>query len=662
LKKPPPSLSPRLHRAASYAAPLLLVLAAGCTVIPPLGPACRTSSRNGANEPPTHCFYFPESLALDPLGDVLYVANDNIDLSFGGATVVAVDLMRHERAVECFRRHGYTGDGDAECGHVSCADLGRATDRSVSIEEMESIEASLGKPPADYDRCYCQWDVDDPSVINCESVRFVMGDQGVKTGFFPSSMAVLAEDPPNWAALPADGSTTLHRGLYLSVRGDPSITFIDVTRPLPQNHDGTVRPSVHLDCGLNSQPDPPHMLGQPYVLKTCADANHVQQTTDDVLIDPDDPSQGTRPRFNVPSEPSGVFIDRGCVERGYKHDRGSFLADASQNPNGKPPCYLEQSPGNYLAGTYYQYLVSSHRETGQVSAYDLGRSAILPVPAVLQDVSNTLLSTADAAGRRGGFGIAPRVYGDLSQPWYMTSSVSGDIVTFRVATAAGPHIVPGLTLSISNQFSLQADNVRDIVFADGGNRAFAALFAPPALAILDTSTRGGSGLPINQVTNVVNLCLGPSRIALAEVPRADMGADVRMTRLYVTCYNSGQLAEVDGDSGEMLAAIPVGRGPLSIVLNFGQPQSGQGVDLCVDPYISDGEAATHGITCPPMGGPGDLRPYPPRSPGVTGQLGPRAYVSAYLDNAIAVLDLDPRSPSYRRIISRIGLPIPKQVQ
>jgi hypothetical protein len=31
---------------------------------------------------------------MDPLGDVLYATNTNADLSFGGATVVAVDVLR----------------------------------------------------------------------------------------------------------------------------------------------------------------------------------------------------------------------------------------------------------------------------------------------------------------------------------------------------------------------------------------------------------------------------------------------------------------------------------------------------------------------------------------------------------------------------------------
>jgi DNA-binding beta-propeller fold protein YncE len=148
---------------------------------------------------------------------------------------------------------------------------------------------------------------------------------------------------------------------------------------------------------------------------------------------------------------------------------------------------------------------------------------------------------------------------------------------------------------------------------------------------------------------------------LAEVPHREMGSTVKFTRLYVTCYLSGQVAEIDGDSGELLGTMLVGRGPLSIALNFGQQNGGIAVDPCVDPYLSDADAAARGVICPSAGQP-DLRQHPPRPPSTPGPLGPRAYVTAYLDNAISVLDLDPRSPSYRRVVSRIGLPTPKQVQ
>ena len=92
-----------------------------------------------------------------------------------------------------------------------------------------------------------------------------------------------------------------------------------------------------------------------------------------------------------------------------------------------------------------------------------------------------------------------------------------------------------------------------------------------------------------------------------------------------------------------------------IALNFGATS---GIDSCADPYISDEEAARLGVYCP--SGKPDLRPRPLGSSAL--QIPPRAYVSSYLDSTVAVVDLDPSSPTFRRTVARIGLPSPKKVE
>lgn len=605
---------------------------------------------------------------MDPLGDVLYAANTNADLSFGGATVVAIDILRHARAVECFRRFGSDPGtaGDSFCGKVSCSDSGAVLGTSATVEETESKEADQSVRAADFDRCYCQRDLDDPTVVSCESQRFVMSDQTVKIGFFPGEMQLLAEDPPNWLALPERAA--LRRGLLLAVRGDPSITLLEAARPLRRGRSGGESPELRLGCDKPSRltdaevaaPKSTHQAGVPYTLSTCNEANRVNRTPDDVWINPDDESEGTRPRFELPAEPISVYLDRGCIEPGFSHDRGTFLSDRNQNPQGRPPCYKLEG-ANLRTGTYYQYLVTSHLPTGQASSFDLGKNPIeLPTP-VLSDVSGSLLSTSD--GRTGAFALAPRKHGDLSQPWYVTSKLTSTLSTFRLGV--GPKVVPGLLFGISSQFTNATQDVRSIVFEPSGDRAFLALFQPPALAVVDTRLRGGgSNIPVNQVTSVVNLCAGPSRQVVAKVPRYSMGQVVLTTRVFVTCYLSGQIAEVDPDTGELIGTMQTGRGPLSIALNFGSDETPTAVgypgavDPCADPLLSTSDAARLGVTCPGIGN--DLRPRP-FGPGQA-QLPARAYVSNYLDNTISVLDLDPRSPSYRRMVARIGLPSPKQVQ
>lgn len=614
-------------------------------------------------------------MAIDPLGDVLYVANTNFDRSFGGATLLAVDVERHERAVKCFRSYGadtFDSDGnpvpaagDAECGMISCADSGYSLGRDATVEATDLQESGY-HAPAHFDRCYCQRDVFDPNVVNCEPQRFIVPGQTTKVGSFPADLQLLAEDPPNWDAAFTD-SQTLHRSLYLAVRGDPSVTFMRVERPLPTTPTSLTAPKVNIDCGGRSKDEGLREL------RGCAAWHRIQRTPDDIYIDPNRPEEGTIPRFEVPTEPSGLTVDRGCVQPGQVHQRGTAYPLGTQNPppgaadcfqldanNNRvkvacPPCYHLDGGGNAVADPFYQYLVATHAANGYVSAFDLGQNPLVPTPPVLQDVSVRLLQNPD--NRRGAlaFSVAPRRRGDLSQPWYVTSQVSGQLSTFRLGAAAGPKVVPGLLFSLSNQLSYPQD-VRDVVFEPSGDRAYVALFSPPTLAVLDTSQRMGSSVPVNQVTGLVNLCAGPSRVALARTPRMSMGQWTLATKLYVTCHLTNQLAEIDPDSGELTATIEVGRGPVSIALNFssentaspaGAASSAGAIDPCADPYVSDAVAKQRGVICPA---------------GKALRQKPRAYISTYFDNAIAVVDLDPSSPSYRRLVSRIGIPSPKKVE
>ena len=101
---------------------------------------------------------------MDPLGDVMYAVNANTDSTFGGSTLVAIDVLRYEHAVSCFRKYGRGVSNDADCGPaVSCEDLG-SFDSTTSVEQTEAAEAATGKPAAYYDRCYCDYDLDDEQI------------------------------------------------------------------------------------------------------------------------------------------------------------------------------------------------------------------------------------------------------------------------------------------------------------------------------------------------------------------------------------------------------------------------------------------------------------------------------------------------------------------
>ncbi|MCS6912505.1 MAG: YncE family protein [Myxococcales bacterium] len=621
--------------AARAAALCLVVLLGACTPRFSPAPACRSwEYAADSTEPPVHCLFFPVGLAMDPLGDALYVTNSNADLSFGGATLVTIDLLRYERAVGCFRRYGGQPGraGDADCGIVDCADSGlRRLPAGATFEAILRLEGEQGQPAA-YDRCYCEVDPLDRKLVNCAADRFVLYRQTRKTGNFSGMVRLLAEDPPDWRRPDPE----LTRRLFLPVRGDPSVTLVDVVRPSRLERPPLSELQLDVRCGEVEEGP----------VRSCDDAHRVQRTADTVPIHPDRPEEGERPRLELPPEPFSVTPDRGCKLPGYRHRRGD------RDAQGRPLC--RDGSGSVRNDLYYEYLVSTHLSGPELAVLDLLPPGGWPV---LADVRGGLIPTS-SQGARGAFSAAARVPGDLSQPWYVTSRLSGQITTFRLLSG-GPAIVPGLLFNVSSAFAGTGQDVRDLVFEPGGGRAFMTLPSPPSLLVLDTRPDPLTGVPFNQVLSVVDICAGPARMGVARVPRLGTDGKVRRhTLIYVPCYQSGQVAVVDPDAALLVATIQVGRGPQTVVFNFGGEPEGGAIDPCADPYVSDEEAALRGVICPPAGA---LRPTVPQG-GESLPLPPRAYVATYLDNAIAVIDLDPRSLTYHRVVGRIGLPIPKQRQ
>ncbi len=630
---------------------LLVGLAASCTQQTPLAPGCRTFDRSGAvgdtTTPPNHCFFFPSGMAMDPLGDVLYVGNTNGDLSFGGGTVVAVDVLRYERAVACTRK----ARGEAisvDCSQVKTCP---ALQPSDPIETVDSVA-----PPTDpnYDPCFCETDLTDPNVVNCESHRFILRDQTVRVGNFSGPVRLLASDPGDWNLVTS--STELHRTLYVPVRGDPSLTYIDVTRKpgdlaTAAPRVATTAPAVRLRCGVD----------RPAGAKVtdCDDAHRVQHQDLPAIPNPTDSNPRSLLRFALPPAPFQVTLDRGCkpgyiqlLTPGRLPVRGKLCQKPNPDPNKTGT--VDAPEGNY------GYLLVTHLAGGEISGFTI------PDPTTGQPVLRTLLPEPNTPqvglfpgssnGLHGTYDLAPRVPGDLTQAWYGTSRLSGLIATFRVSPAGsmnGPLVVPGLSFNLSAAYAGTGGDVRQVLFEPGGARAFLAVNNPPSVAVVDTRLDLGS-TPANLVTNVIDICPGSSRMLLSRGKAEQNGALVKTSRLYIACYDASQIGVVDPDTGDLVGTIQLGRGPTTQVLNYGGEPDGGVIDPCADPFVGTQEAGLRGVTCPAANG---LRV----RLGAT-DLSPRMYVTSYLDNAVAVIDLDPRSPTFQRLVSRIGLPLPKLVQ
>jgi len=140
-----------------------------------------------------------------------------------------------------------------------------------------------------------------------------------------------------------------------------------------------------------------------------------------------------------------------------------------------------------------------------------------------------------------------------------------------------------------------ASESRGMVFSDDGERLYVLNRNTPSLVVIDTAD-GPSGQPNNVVVGSVEMCGRATLIELGDVGRGE--------KAYVTCFRQGTVWVIDVARLSLDAIINVGRGP---------------DDLVVD------EAR---------------------------QL---LYVTNFLDDSVAVIDLAPASPTENRAVLSLGL-------
>ena len=137
-------------------------------------------------------------------------------------------------------------------------------------------------------------------------------------------------------------------------------------------------------------------------------------------------------------------------------------------------------------------------------------------------------------------------------------------------------------------------DARGIQFSADGNRAYIVNRLPPALYVYDTSI-GDEGLPVNQALGQIELCEQPSAIRIV-----DAGGG---PKAYLPCFATGRLWIIDLGTLTVEAAIDVGTAPDGIAVSTTRKQ---------------------------------------------------AYVTNYADDTIAVVDIDPTSPTFDQAIIRLG--------
>lgn len=514
---------------------------------------CHWDLNDPGTDPKPAQFYFPTGIAMDPGRRYLYVANANADLRYGGGTVQIVDALRFECTVARARQ---TLIGDPRPMPAVCG----------AAETWDPIVTGAR----------CQPDPLDPSIVDCDETAFFLLRSTVRVGNFAGEIRVLETGKP------ADRT----RRLFVAVRGDPSITFIDVK--LPDDPTTGDQPGQVLDCY-------------------------------------DDPSSiaaraGTDPINGGIKTP--IACDTDHLIQQYECKDLPTCLPGMDNMGGTQlsiePFGLQLDPTN-------DRLLVAHQALGQVSVID----HIDGTPELVS--TSQPFFTPDATGRHGGFALAARDPQSPSALWYLTSNIDPQIATFRVAQAEVVVVQPQTTFGLAT-FNAGND-LRDIQFDPTGDRAFITVNNPPSLINLDTRILDmDAGLPANIVTDVVDVCQTPSHMGIRRtfVPGAPGAPTQRKTKIVVVCFLSNQIMIVDPDRPGVDDTVYTGLGgPDQIAFNFPNDSD----DPSVDPNA-------------------DL------DPALAGQplLPKHAYVTNFTESTVALLDLDPGSPTENRVIARMGFP------
>lgn len=206
--------------------------------------------------PPADQIFFPSGLRVAPDESVMFVANNNSDLRYDSGTVAVIDLDRVDALVDAWLTTG-AGPAGSAC----------------------EVERSLA------------------AVLECDETDSLIADAAVRTGNFATELGLQSL---------ASGDLRL----FVAVRGDPSVTWID--------YNASAR---NLDCGGSG------------ALPACADANRLSQLRDDLEL----PS--------ISDEPFGVYVDS---DNGYAmvtHLTAGTVTLIDSPSDGAPPLLADAIGG-----------------------------------------------------------------------------------------------------------------------------------------------------------------------------------------------------------------------------------------------------------------------------------------------------------------------------
>ena len=261
--------------------------------------------------------------------------------------------------------------------------------------------------------------------------------------------------------------------------------------------------------------------------------------------------------------------------------------------------------------TQQGFAVVSHQTNGAVTLIDAPASDNVSIADIKYNVFNADVLT----GIRGSTGVAGRRGVTPSDDLiYISSRTDQKVQTFTIGRGqniAPPYFVASNFIELDQigtdtQVGASADS-RGLTFSDDGNRMYLVTRTPPVLQLYDTSLAPGNAFPTNQLLGGSDICRDSSNVAVLNFDKLGVSLGEAINeRAYVTCFDDNVIYVIDPNGTTNVDdIIPVGRGPFAVAVS-------------------------------------------PKN-----QL---VFVTDFLEDTIAVIDVSPTSPRRNRVVIRIGTP------
>ena len=483
------------------------------------GPGCFATD-NGP-EPPPQQLYFPTAVLASPKGGALYVVNSDFDLQYKAGTVIALDLDRVRRMIPELHTVGLSPPEPTVTTAQACRRTGIQSDAGSILYPGACNAFDVNAPP-------------DANGAPDPKGTLVKGT--VSLGAFAADATI--------SLRPIDATnTTPGARLLIPVRGDPSLTWIDI------DDERTQAQRFTLECHQASNGG------------HCADDHKAG-------IDPAENTRGV----TMPSEPFALAVSddqKAVVVSHQTTGTASLFLNTWDTPPTmafvlgglptgvtgvlsfpKPKLVREFPEYPYRPGFLFSYRTAAEVDVARY--YD--DAAASPARPFLTRTSRIGISTNAIGFDSRGTAIDVRARKEAEAACDKATLADADYRAC-LASAAGAPVA-----------------------------AFSANRIPPTLLVGQTTTNASAYGTDDSVYfyDAVPLSQGPSRVYVGQV-WDDRDPDPTRwryrTRVFALCFDARTLYVYDPDAKAMEAVVLTGRGPSALAFD---PMLGKSLDVAGD--------------------------------------------------------------------------------